>query len=336
MSETLGRQLASARAKKGVSVEEIARLTRINAKFIRMLEEDRYDLLPGLVFIKGLLRTYSGVLGLSAEEMVAKFEGLGVEIADRSPKLISMPLNPKTGMGKKIAAGVAALAVVAWLFYYFLSPSAEAPDKTIEQQIKNREIKTPTVVITPQEAKPAETAALETTNAPAAAPAAPAPVTEKKDAAPVTPLVAKPAAPAPVANTVAAKPAAPAPALAKREATPAPVAPATVKPAAPAQGVTHNNTDQPADGNDSQNHKLIITASEETWVSVSMDSAGSKQMTLQPGQSVSFKAKKRFKLTVGNVSGTKARLDGEDVRFHHVLQNVVTDMEIPVKPRPAE
>ena len=93
MTETLGKHLASRRAKKGLTVRDIAQTTRINARFIEAVEEDRFDDLPGNVFTKGLLRSYAKVVGIDGERIVARYNALGLVDVDRSPKMIREPLR---------------------------------------------------------------------------------------------------------------------------------------------------------------------------------------------------------------------------------------------------
>lgn len=68
--ESIAEALKKARKGKGLSLEEIAKETNINKKYLKALEEGNYDLFPGEAYVKGFLRNYASFLGLAAEELV--------------------------------------------------------------------------------------------------------------------------------------------------------------------------------------------------------------------------------------------------------------------------
>lgn len=72
--ESYGEYLKSLREERGVSLEEISESTKIALANLRFLEEDRYDLLPPSVFVKGFIRSYTETLGLDPEDNVRRFE----------------------------------------------------------------------------------------------------------------------------------------------------------------------------------------------------------------------------------------------------------------------
>jgi len=126
MTETLGKYLVACRQKKGLAVEEVAQITRINPRLICAAETDRFDELPGRVFIRGFLRSYAEVVGVDSAEFITRFESLGLVDVDKSPKLISMPLyNDSTGTSVMMlyAAIIAALVIVGvYLFGSQIEP----------------------------------------------------------------------------------------------------------------------------------------------------------------------------------------------------------------------
>jgi cytoskeleton protein RodZ len=70
---SFGENLRRERELRGVSLREIADATKISARFLKALEEDRVDLLPGGLFPKAFVRQYARHLGLDAERYVADF-----------------------------------------------------------------------------------------------------------------------------------------------------------------------------------------------------------------------------------------------------------------------
>ncbi len=65
-----GEQLRREREARGVSLEIITHATKISSHHLHALEADRFDLLPGGVFNKSIVRGYARVVGLDEEEWV--------------------------------------------------------------------------------------------------------------------------------------------------------------------------------------------------------------------------------------------------------------------------
>jgi transcriptional regulator with XRE-family HTH domain len=70
---TLGKTLAKEREQRGITLEEIAETTKINIRFLRYLEEDKVDLLPGKFFTRGIIRSYAKYVGLDENDVLLKY-----------------------------------------------------------------------------------------------------------------------------------------------------------------------------------------------------------------------------------------------------------------------
>lgn len=53
-----------------IDVNEVEQETKIRAKYLRALENEEYNLLPGPAYVKSFIRTYSDYLGLDGRELV--------------------------------------------------------------------------------------------------------------------------------------------------------------------------------------------------------------------------------------------------------------------------
>ncbi len=62
--DTVGQILRMARETQSRSLEAIASETKIPVASLRLLEEDRFDELPGDIFVRGFLRSYCQVLSI--------------------------------------------------------------------------------------------------------------------------------------------------------------------------------------------------------------------------------------------------------------------------------
>ena len=68
--ETIGKILANARERKGISIQDLANTTKIVSRFIVALEDERFEELPGDVYVKGFLRNISDKLGLNSSDVL--------------------------------------------------------------------------------------------------------------------------------------------------------------------------------------------------------------------------------------------------------------------------
>lgn len=65
INQTLGEKLKEARESENISLEEAARATRIQKKYLDLLERGLYKKLPGEVYIRSFLKTYATFLELN-------------------------------------------------------------------------------------------------------------------------------------------------------------------------------------------------------------------------------------------------------------------------------
>jgi len=69
----IGSSLRAARQRQKLELAEVERATRIRAKYLQALEDERFDVLPGAAYAKGFLRTYADYLGLDAQRFVDEY-----------------------------------------------------------------------------------------------------------------------------------------------------------------------------------------------------------------------------------------------------------------------
>src|SRR5436190_15380278 len=69
----IGETLREARMRAKIDVSEVEAATKIRAKYLRALENEEWDLLPGPTFVKTFLRTYADYLGLDSRLLVEEY-----------------------------------------------------------------------------------------------------------------------------------------------------------------------------------------------------------------------------------------------------------------------
>ncbi|NMC73999.1 MAG: helix-turn-helix domain-containing protein [Geobacteraceae bacterium] len=124
--QTVGSRLRLAREKKGLSLEDAARVTRISKGYLDALEEGNYSRLPSDAYARGFLRAYAQFLGIEAQIVPGLYPG-GVPSPSQSEtlKLTAGECRDTTmSWGSKrwvfvLLAGGCVLCAAAVLFFRF-------------------------------------------------------------------------------------------------------------------------------------------------------------------------------------------------------------------------
>jgi cytoskeletal protein RodZ len=69
----IGNSLREARLRQGLEISRIEAETKIRGKYLRALEEEQFEVLPGDTYVKGFLRTYADYLGLDGQLYLDEF-----------------------------------------------------------------------------------------------------------------------------------------------------------------------------------------------------------------------------------------------------------------------
>ncbi|MCW3041775.1 MAG: hypothetical protein JWM31_3680, partial [Solirubrobacterales bacterium] len=79
------------RMRARIDIAEIETATKIRAKYLRALENEEWDLLPGPTFVKTFLRTYAEALGLDAKLLVEEYKLRHERLSDNE---LARPIGP--------------------------------------------------------------------------------------------------------------------------------------------------------------------------------------------------------------------------------------------------
>ena len=97
----IGATLREARMRARIDIAEIETATKIRAKYLRALENEEWELLPGPTFVKTFLRTYAEALGLDAKLLVDDYKMRHERVADSELRPISPRAQAATGRGSR-------------------------------------------------------------------------------------------------------------------------------------------------------------------------------------------------------------------------------------------
>jgi hypothetical protein len=70
----IGSTLREARMRARIDISEVETRTKIRAKYLRAIENEEWDLLPGPVYVKSFLRTYGDFLGLDSRMLIDEYK----------------------------------------------------------------------------------------------------------------------------------------------------------------------------------------------------------------------------------------------------------------------
>lgn len=153
-SETFGEKLYKARKKRGLSLEEIEKNTKIRACYLAALEESDYDSLPPDVYTQGFLRNYAKYLNLDYKKILKLYKrerGIKENIkkvkSPSIPRPISSPsfvITPKTFLIIFLILGL--VSVLGYIWFQF-SAFASPPSLEISEPADNITVKTDTITI---------------------------------------------------------------------------------------------------------------------------------------------------------------------------------------------
>lgn len=144
----IGNSLREARLRQGLELPQVELATKIRAKYIRALEEEQFEILPGGTYIKGFMRSYAEFLGLDGQLYVDEYNSRHVveqpfdDAPARRPRV-----RHERSIERKVVllalvgiAAVTALVIVAWKFGggspATSTPPVVKPHKTVQSGLR--------------------------------------------------------------------------------------------------------------------------------------------------------------------------------------------------------
>ena len=70
----LGQKLKEARGTKGLSIDQLHEITKIQKRHLVAIEEGNYDVLPGAFMRVHSLKQYADAVGLNGEELLVEYQ----------------------------------------------------------------------------------------------------------------------------------------------------------------------------------------------------------------------------------------------------------------------
>ena len=116
----IGRRLERARKAQKMTLSQAARKTQIRAETLEALEQNRFEELPELVYVRGFIRIYAQVLELDAQDLLSD---LGRYLQTEEKTTLTLPTPVEQGALPTMKVILASLLVVVlmgaicWLLF---------------------------------------------------------------------------------------------------------------------------------------------------------------------------------------------------------------------------
>ena len=105
-----------------IDISEIEAETKIRAKYLRALENEEWDLLPGPTYVKSFLRTYADALGLDGKLLIEEYKLRHERLSDVELQPIAPPgqrerrRRPRAAIPRGWLVAVVVLGLLAGLW----------------------------------------------------------------------------------------------------------------------------------------------------------------------------------------------------------------------------
>jgi cytoskeleton protein RodZ len=158
----IGATLREARMRARIDISEIEAQTKIRAKYLRALENEEWDLLPGPTYVKSFLRTYADELGLDGKRLVEEYKLQHERLSDVELQPIAPPGQRRPVGGhrsstwRRVWLGVAALLILGGALYFLGRGGGDDDTPTTAGATTSTQEPTRTTETTPKKEKPAK------------------------------------------------------------------------------------------------------------------------------------------------------------------------------------
>jgi hypothetical protein len=106
----IGNSLREARLRQGLEIPRIEAETKIRGKYLRALEEEQFEVLPGDTYVKGFLRTYADYLGLDGQLYLDEYNS---RFAASEEVPFAQSTAPRRRQGRRMESNLVVVALAA-------------------------------------------------------------------------------------------------------------------------------------------------------------------------------------------------------------------------------
>ncbi|MEC2053875.1 helix-turn-helix domain-containing protein [Peribacillus psychrosaccharolyticus] len=152
----LGNRLKEARTARGMTLDDLQEVTKIQKRYLVGIEEGNYDMMPGKFYVRAFIKQYCEAVGLDSEEIFEQYKSEVPAIANQElPDQLSRvrtrkSLSPSTSKFMEIfpkilvsifVLGAIILVYVLWVNYNNDNKSSGSPEVKNEDNVNYGETK---------------------------------------------------------------------------------------------------------------------------------------------------------------------------------------------------
>ena len=330
---SVGAYLRGLRERRGISVDELSRATRVLSHYLEALEKDDLDSLPAPVFTKGFIRAYCQAVGSDPEEALRLYDRSGARAPEKAKIPIGavriasapevqhrqvipepddyMPVAPQgpAPRGEQRDSRARGTVLISFILLVVVGAAFFALTLALQSGREGDGERNAQVALPPLPA---------VAEPPAASPApAPAPADIPAPQPPVATKLAKQSPSVPPSVAVPSMPPAP-------SAPPAPSVPQAPQAASPAPAAA-----TPTARGLASPYRLIARTTETTWIRVRTDDGRTSEETIPANEIREWVSNGPFVITIGNAGGVSLELNGRSIPRLGASGAVITRLVLP-------
>lgn len=141
LGQSVGERLRVAREAKGLSLDDVARQTRIPVRHLEHIEREEWDALPAITYSVGFARSYANTVDLDGAQIGAEVRQQlgGARMGSPAAAPFYEPADPSRVPPRWIAIAAAAIAVLLVIGYLVWRSSAVDDDSPADVAITQAE-----------------------------------------------------------------------------------------------------------------------------------------------------------------------------------------------------
>ena len=148
----LGQKLKEAREAKGLTIDQLHEITKIQKRHLVAIEEGNYDVLPGAFYARAFIKQYADAVGLNGEELLVEHQSTIPQSEKREVPQVSTGQKTQETMQKssswpiadhmpKILVALLVIAVGVVIWFVFQALTGKGDEKVPNAQSEKIEVK---------------------------------------------------------------------------------------------------------------------------------------------------------------------------------------------------
>ncbi|WHY68743.1 RodZ domain-containing protein [Neobacillus sp. SuZ13] len=140
----LGNRLKEARLAKGLSLDDLQSMTKIQKRYLIGIEEGNYASMPGNFYVRAFIKQYAEALALDPDEIFETYKGeIPASLNDELPQQLSRVKTHKSisesnskifDILPKVLIGVFVIGVASLLYYFVYKHAGDNTNESINKE----------------------------------------------------------------------------------------------------------------------------------------------------------------------------------------------------------